>query len=605
MTAPTKIGRYEIVRRIGKSMTDVYLAIDTVENRKAALKLVKAGGDSASRQILEAERRGAAIQRQMFAVDPRMVEIYDFGDLDGYFFVAMQFVEGRNLAEVLRAEQALDPNRAAVIALEICEQLAKFHSWRSAVARPEVGPEVHAVAGPAVQTVVHGDIKPSNIHIGPNDTVRLLDFGIAKTLRPGRDATAHNFGSPGYCSPERLLRSEVDQQSDLWAVGATLYEMLAGVPPYQAQDTRKLEDLIRAKRPPRALPSSVPKPLRLVVSKSLARDEAQRYRSAVEFMADLQAFLSHKPTLAEMERRAGWNPNATIEAARAALKRATRTVKQAGRHWRLIGAFGWFAAGMALWIAGALVWQSWQSLQAQPVAAKPGPARPVAAKTNPAKSVAAKPAPMAEPGIDWLAHYVAEGDGILAAYRASSDPVLHHFDWHKAEIRLQDAADQGRRDDATLGKLALAKGYAVLEHLSVGEFSDAGAAQLRQEARADFEDAAKRMPGSADAHLALARVFVYSMPDLDRALAEFHQAETLGAKIGAREIEAQGDAYRIRAQQVAWSAPREAWQAAQAARVLYRQVGDFDRAKEHLQELAPIHQPAAKKAPTHRSHRWR
>jgi tetratricopeptide (TPR) repeat protein len=601
MTAPTKIGRYEIVRRIGKSMTDVYLAIDTVENRKAALKLVKTGGDSANRLILEAERRGAAIQRQMFAVDPRMVEIYDFGDLDGYFFVAMQYVEGRNLAEVLRAEHALDANRAAVIALEICEQLAKFHSWRAAAGDPEVRPEVDAV----VHAVVHGDIKPSNIHIGPNDTVRLLDFGIAKTLRPGRDATAHNFGSPGYCSPERLVRSEVDQQSDLWAVGATLYEMLAGVPPYQAQDTRKLEALIRAKRPPRALPSAVPKPLRLVVSKSLAREEARRYRSAVEFMADLQAFLSRKPTLAEMERRAGWNPNATIEAARAALKKATRTVKQVGRHWRLIGAFGWFAAGMALWIAGALAWQSWQSLQAQPVAATPLAVKPVPGKSGAAKLVTATSAPKPEPHIDWPARYIAEADGILAAYRASSDPVLHHFDWHKAEIRLQDAADQGRGDDETLGKLALAKGYAVLGHLSVGEFSNAGAAQLRQEARADFEDASKRMPKSADAHLALARVFVYSMPDLDRALAEFHQAEALGAQLGPREIEAQADAYRIRAQQVESIAPREAWQAAQTARSLYRKVGDFDRAKEHLQELAAIHQPAARKTPAHRSHRWR
>jgi hypothetical protein len=585
MTAPTKIGRYEIVRRIGKSMTDVYLAIDTVENRKAALKLVKTGGDSTSRLILEAERRGAAIQREMFAVDPRMVEIYDFGDLDGYFFVAMQYVEGRNLAEVLRSEQALDANRAAVIAIEICEQLAKFHSWQSAV--------------------VHGDIKPSNIHIGPNDTVRLLDFGIAKTLRSGRDATAHNFGSPGYCSPERLVRSEVDQQSDLWAVGATLYEMLAGVPPYQAQDTRKLEALIRARRPPRALPSAVPKPLRLVVSKSLAGEEARRYQSAVEFMADLQAFLSRKPTLAEMERRAGWNPNATIEAARAALKRATRTVKQAGRHWRLIGAFGWFAAGMALWIAGALGWQSWQSLRTLPVAGKPVATRLTTAKPVSTKSVAAKPALPPEPRIDWPAHYVAEADGILGAYRAGSDPVLHHFDWRKAEIRLQDAADQGRRDDETLGKLALAKGYAVLERLSVGEFSDAGAAQLRREARGDFEEAAKRMPKSADAHLALARIFVYSMPDLDRALAELHQAETLGAKLGLREIEEQADAYRIRAQQVESSAPREAWQAAQTARALYRQAGDFDRAKEHLRELAAIRQPAAKKTPIRRSYRWR
>jgi eukaryotic-like serine/threonine-protein kinase len=593
MTAPTKIGRYEIVRRIGKSMTEVYLAIDTVGNRKAALKLVKTGGDSTSRQILEAERRGAAIQREMFALDPRMVEIYDFGDLDGYFFVAMQYVEGRNLAELLQADQVLDANRAAVIALEICEQLAKFHSWQSAV--------------------VHGDIKPSNIHIGPNDTVRLLDFGIAKTLRAGRDATAHNFGSPGYCSPERLVRSQVDQQSDLWAVGATLYEMLAGVPPYQAQDTRKLEALIRARRPPRALPATVPKALRLVVSKSLAGEERRRYGSAVEFMADLQAFLSRKPTLAEMERRAGWNPNATVEAARAALKKATRTVKQAGRHWRLIGAFGWFAAGMALWIAGALIWTSWQSLHPQPVAAKSPSAKPAsvvkpAAMVNPGDMV--NPAAMAKPAVlpapdsvvDRDAQHIAEADRILAEYRNSSDPVLHDFDWHKAEIRLQDAADSGRAGDEMLGKLALAKGYAVLEHLSVGDFTDNRVAQLRKEARADFEEAARRLPQSPDPHLALARIFVYSMPDLDRALAEFHQAETLGAKFGPRELEEQADAYRIRAQQLEPGAPREAWQAAQMARPLYRKLGDFDRAQQHLQELALIHPPSRKT--TRRRTRW-
>ena len=102
-TAPTRIGRYEIVRRLGKSMTDVYLAIDTVENRKVALKLVKADGDPVTRLVLEAERRGAAIQKELHHLDPRMVEIYEYGDLDGYFFVAMEFVEGRNLAEVLAA----------------------------------------------------------------------------------------------------------------------------------------------------------------------------------------------------------------------------------------------------------------------------------------------------------------------------------------------------------------------------------------------------------------------------------------------------------------------------------------------------------------------
>ena len=575
MTAPTRIGRYEIVRRLGHSMTDVYLAIDTVENRKAALKLVKSTGDSTTKLILEAERRGAAIQREMQALDPRVVEIYDFGDLEGYFFVAMQYVEGRNLAEVLHDEQAIDPNRAAVIALEICEQLAKFHSWQS--------------------TVVHGDIKPSNIHIGPNDTVRLLDFGIAKTLRADRDATAHNFGSPGYCSPERLVRSEVDEHSDLWAVGATLYEMLAGAPPYQADDTRKLEALIRSRRPPRALPVTVPKPLRLIVSKALAREESRRYRSALDFMEDLQAFLSQRPTLAEMERRR-WGANHTIEAAREVLRRATRTVNSARRRWKFIGAFGWFAAGMALWIGTAFAWQTWQSVQV-------ARARTVAHKGDEARKAAlskATPAP-----IDWPAKYVAEADEIFTAYRVGTDPALHDFDWYKAQIRLQTAVEQGRADDETLGKLALAKGYVTLERLSVGLYIDRDAARMRVEARRDFEEAERRMPQSADPHLGMARIFVYSMPDLMKARVEFTAAEKLGAKFGPREIEEQADAWRIRAQQLDSSNPRQAWNAAQQARTLYSTLGDFDKASQHLKELARIHSPSARKTYAHRSRRWR
>ena len=137
--------------------------------------------DAATQLVIEAERRGAAIQKEMQALDPRVVKIYECGEQDGYFFVAMEYVEGRNLAEVLQAEQVIEPIRAAAIALEICEQLAKFHSFQTAV--------------------VHSDVKPSNIHLGPNDTVRLLDFGIAKTLRGDGDATSHHFGSPDTVRP--------------------------------------------------------------------------------------------------------------------------------------------------------------------------------------------------------------------------------------------------------------------------------------------------------------------------------------------------------------------------------------------------------------------
>ena len=593
MTAPERIGRYEIVRRIGRSMTDVYLAIDTVDNRKAVLKLVKAGGDSVTRLVAEAERRGAAIQREMQALDPRVVEIYDFGDLDGYFFVAMQYVEGRNLAEVLQTEQAIDPNRAAVIAIEICEQLAKFHSWQSAV--------------------VHGDIKPSNIHIGANDTVRLLDFGIAKTLRADKDATAHQFGSPGYCSPERLQRSEVDQQSDLWAVGATLYEMLSGAPPYQAQDTRKLEALIRSRRPPRALPSSVPKPLRLIVGKALARDEARRYRTAADFLVDLQAYLSNRPTVAEMERR-GWQASAGIEAARQVWRRATHTVKRAKRRWKVVGAFGWFAAGMALWVGAALAWQTWQSMETRHLAAEAAAnaaANAAAGRQQTARLAAlVQPVATAPAPVDWPARFAAEAGEVLAAYSAGNDPELRDFDWRMAEVRLQDAIDQGRADNDTLAKLALAKGYSALERLSAGPKDDREAARLRVEARNSFEDAERRMPRSPDAHLALARVYVYSMPDLGRARAEFASAEKLGAKLGPREKEEEADAWRIRAQHMASTDARAAWDAAQRARSIYRQIAPFDRSEQHVKELSRIHAPVARKSSPRklsasRSRRWR
>ena len=397
MNAPARIGRYEIVRRLGKSMTDVYLANDIIENRHVALKVVRTGGDALNRLILEAERRGAAIQKELEAVDPRMVQVYEYGEQDGYFYVAMQYVEGRNLAEVLRSERVIDPVRAATIALELCEQLAKFHSAEAAV--------------------VHGDIKPSNIHIGRHDTVRLLDFGIAKTLRGDCEATVHNFGSPGYCSPERLARSEVDQHSDLWAVGATLYEMLGGAPPYQAENTRKLEAVIRSKRPPRSLSSSIPRGLRMVVSKSLAPAPAQRYASADAFQSDLQAFLEQRATAAEMEhRRAG----ATLEAV---LRKATQTVARARRRFQLVGAASWFGLGMMLWIGGSY---GWDALQARP-------------------SIEPPQAPGALPNLSLL-------------YRSEGERVLHTtpVDWRKAEILLQRAVELGNTDASALSELALA-----------------------------------------------------------------------------------------------------------------------------------------------------
>ncbi len=461
MMAPTKIGNYQIVRRIGKSMTEVYLAVDTVEGRRVALKLVPQGGDAANRMVLEAERRGAAIQKELQMADPRMIEVYEYGESDGYFFVAMQYVEGRSLAEVLRAERAVKPVRAAAIALEICEQLTKLHARRAAV--------------------VHGDIKPSNIHLGPNDTVRLLDFGIAKTLRANGDATAHQFGSPGYCPPERLERSEVDEQSDLWAVGATLYEMVAGAPPYQAENTRRLEGLIKSKRPPRALPMEVPRALRLVVGKVLAPAPGARYQTAEEMQADLQAFLEHRPTVAEGERKA--RAGATIEAAREALRKATATIQRARLAVHVAGGVGWFAAGMALWIGGSY---GWQSVRARAALA----AAPSAAVVEQATAPAA----------------LDVNEGLAGLYRVEAERVIagHPADWHKGEILLARAVELGDGESRTAGELALSRGWAAIERLGDGQYSEAAAARLRTFERDQMALAAARLPGDARVQQGLA-----------------------------------------------------------------------------------------------------
>ena len=213
----------------------------------------------------------AQLQRQLHTLDPRILEVYDFGELAGSFFVSLEYFEGQTLAEILNQDKRLDPRRAARYGAEICSQLRTLHSFVSDV-------------NGRMTAVVHGDIKPSNIQIGARDELKLLDFGIAKMITATHNLTRHNLGSPSYCSPERLNNSQVDVHSDLWALGVTLFETLSGSPPYQAQDTRRLENLIQSRRPPRALPDNIPTPL----PGDYRQSTGWRYQSSVSFGAGIR-----------------------------------------------------------------------------------------------------------------------------------------------------------------------------------------------------------------------------------------------------------------------------------------------------------------------------
>ena len=574
-----QFGRYQIIRKLGRSMTDVYLALDESRERRVVLKIIEHAQDALTQTILDAEKRGAAIQRQLHALDPRILEIYEVGEQESCFFVAMEYCEGRSLADMLRTERRLDPVRAARYAAEVCSQLTTLHSFQAEIDGRK-------------RAIVHGDIKPANIQVDPQDRTRLLDFGIAKTITSTHNLTAHNMGSPAYCSPERLKNAQVDAHADLWALGATLYELVTGLPPYQAQTTRKLENLIQSRRPPRALPADCPARLRAIIGKALAADLAHRYPTAAALEDDLRAFVENRRTVAESQHFSPWDSNATIE--RPTLRvigvRTGRRLKMAGmlrqlNHivWALVAGL---VAGLLILMPAGLMVRFWMNSaplrQAQDYTQRS--IADIDADWQLYRELEQQNAflhgfsPIGRVQAPLRARLIAAADDVIDGYRDSSDPAVDHFDWAKAQDCLGHAAVlRGSPDIA--GREALCDGYLQLERGAIADVADS--------ARDDFDRAARNLTRSPDAHIALARVQVYGYHNMGAALAELREAEQLGYRAGPREDEQIGDGYLYRGEQDL----REFIRAATARtplieRHLLLAAGrDFDRAHERYEPI--------------------
>ena len=152
-----------------------------------------------------------------------------------------------------------------------------------------------------VHLLLHGDLKPRNVRITSAGQIKVLDFGIAKALSLSRKVTRNDFGSVAYLSPERLETGDMDRYADFWAVGVLLHEMISGAQPFQAPDTRRLEQLILSRRPPPPLPDSCPPAVRAVVAKLLGATPAMRYESARAIREELERVTAGAKTRAEEE----------------------------------------------------------------------------------------------------------------------------------------------------------------------------------------------------------------------------------------------------------------------------------------------------------------
>ncbi len=540
-------GKYEIVRKLSRSMTDVYLASDTERSRRVVLKLIEHSRDDFTQLIIEAERRGAQLQKQLHTIDPRIIEIYEYGEQNGCFFVAMEYFEGRTLAEIVRAERRIEPRRAARYAAEICSQLRTLHAFYSDV-------EGRRTA------VVHADIKPSNVQIGAKDQLRLLDFGIAKVITFTHNLTHHNLGSPSYCSPERISKAQVDQHADLWAVGVSLYEMVSGAPPYQAQNTRKLENLIQSRRPPRALPENCPAWLKAIIAKALAADIEKRYPSAEAMERDLRAFeQGHVPVAAQQPLRS-WDTNATLDrhvangtptrlaphrpVPQPAATRAKRKTFSSVAIALLVGVL----VGLVIFIPISYYhrFQTASSSLMAPRDYAHETRLTITSDWNFYRALKQQFGFLAnDPRSHELdsrmhANLVSSAENILDSYRHSPDARRGDFDWLKARLCLRYALEIQPSDAKAKGELALSNGY-----LALGDKPDAQSAAASAK---EFQQARSYLPRSPDPHLGLAAAEVYGFHNIGAALAELHQAQLLGYRLGPREAVEQADGYLYRAE---------------------------------------------------------
>jgi hypothetical protein len=570
-----RIGPFEVQREIGRGgMATVFLALDSRTGRQVALKLVAVGADREAREVLEAEQRGARLHEQFSKVCRQVPAVYEHGIEGQYFYIAMEYVEGQNLSEVI-ARGALVPHRAVSLAIELCRVLEAAHGFAT------------TIDDKASCSLIHGDLKPRNVRLTAAGEVKVLDFGIAKALSLSRRVTRNDFGSMPYLSPERLESDgDVDAQADCWAAGVLLYEMLSGDQPFRAADTRQLEKRIVSRQPPESLEARCPPALQAVVAKLLAPGLADRYAGATEIREDLERFSRCEQTHAERE---GWPGRGLSDATRrtrpaAALESATRRTSRppapaappdvpvatgAAPRPRAAGpGRRWFTLRRA--VVAVLVLMVLSNIGNE------------VAVANSARRLQEAVAARELDGLeeiwtarDRLAGQSSLGFGVRRLERALTrqtklltDRVISRYlaggavvwepEWMSARRALLRASALDAGDTYLRASLRYCEGH--IDRIN-GEARKArreteAAQRHLSHAVAAFREAAELRPEWPDPFLGLARTFIYGLDDVDRGADALKQAQRRGYTPGERETLQLAHGFGRRAESLARTAGR-------------------------------------------------
>jgi serine/threonine protein kinase len=384
MAAPATIGRYRILAEIGRGgMGVVYRAHDPVIDREVALKTIR-NVEGLSAEVFEELRQRFLLEARAAGrlTHPGIVSVLDAGtdEPTGVSFIAMELVRGRDLDTVLREGVRFTPAKAAQLVADVADALAAAHD----------------------QGIVHRDVKPANILLEADGRVKVTDFGIASVADVGLTRTGEVLGSPSYMSPEQISGRPVDRRSDVFSLGAVLYELLAGRRAFPGEGLSTLTYQIVHGTPEAlgGLRPEIPDGYPQLVDRSLAKRPEDRLPDARSFAAELRGLAAGVPT-------AGPRVATVTDLAPAAAAGPTGTVidtvavaepRRSRRPWIV-------TAGLALAVALGVAW--WLAGDSGKAAATPASPR---ATTTPRASVrppaaptttvapAPPPARQAEPG---------------------------------------------------------------------------------------------------------------------------------------------------------------------------------------------------------------
>jgi len=275
-------GRYKIIRKLGAGgMADVYLAEDQELGRRVAIKILNdrhAADDSFIERFRREAKNAAGLSH------PNIVSIYDRGEAEGTYYIAMEYLDGRSLKELIISRGSAPVRTAIEYTRQILGAIGFAHR----------------------HGIVHRDIKPHNVLVGPEGRLKVTDFGIARSGASQMTEVGSIIGTAQYLSPEQARGSQVDQTSDVYSVGVVLYELLTGQVPFTGDTPLEIamKHLSQIPKPPSELRPDVPHDLDMVVLRALAKEPSERYQSAEEMDADLERVLKGLPIGDETESAA-------------------------------------------------------------------------------------------------------------------------------------------------------------------------------------------------------------------------------------------------------------------------------------------------------------